>query len=241
MLKILGAQYHVPQHLGQVLIGLPPVHLLLQEINIKFILKSLMQEDDMGARILQIEETPDHVYYKHTHIAKQFLQWKIHGNEAPTSSMRALSLMNMPYRNFIYTKVEIKEYTCLQWDSILKYDMKGLTNEDPYNIEPTHGIEELSIMVDTMQLLSCPIISRECTRMQSSSIMDFLHGRCVRFQNFAYSVLKYDRCKMTPICLECCTLPDSVYHKLYECEAYKGDSQTILDLRKQLYRGSTKI
>ena len=193
MLKILGAQYHVPQHLGQVLIGLPPVHLLLQEINIKFILKSLMQEDNMGARIMQIEETPGHIYYKHTILAKQFLMWKKHGGAATGSSMRAESLINMPYSTFIYTKLEIKEYTCQQWDSRLKYDMKGLTNDDPYNIEPVHGLEELSGMVDTMLLLSCPIIGRDCTRLMSSNIMDFLHGRCVRFQNFAYSVLKYDK------------------------------------------------
>ena len=233
MLKILGSQYYVPKQLGEVLIGLPPTDLLVKEITIKFILKSLMQEDNMGATILQIEETPGHIYYKHTILAKQFLLWKRRGDTTPGSTMRAESFMNMPYRNFVYTKVEIKEYTCQQWDSMLKYDMNGITNEDPFNIEPSHGKEELSSMVDTMQLLSCPIIGRECTRLKSSNIMDFLHGRCVRFQNFAYSVLKYNKSMLAPICLECCTLPDSVYHKLYECEAY-SDCETVKDLRKQL-------
>ena len=88
-------------------------------------------------------------------------------------------------------------------------------------------------MINTVRLLAYPLIGTDMTRLMSSSVLDFIHARCVRFQNFAYSVLKYDRSIHVPLCLECCTTPDSVYHKLFECKSTELDT-TVVELRKQL-------
>ena len=44
---------------------------------VKFILKSLTQRDSSSARILQIEETPNHEFFPQVYDTKMFLLWKL--------------------------------------------------------------------------------------------------------------------------------------------------------------------
>ena len=52
-------------------------------------------------------------------------------------------------------------------------------------------------------------------------------------RTFFFSVLKYDKSKFVPLCLECSSSPDSVYHKILECQSYSCNEE-IVDLRSQL-------
>ena len=72
-LKILGSQFYPSKQLTNVLTGLPPLHLIVRTIIVKFILKSLTQRDSSSARILQIEETPNHEFFPQVYDTKMFL------------------------------------------------------------------------------------------------------------------------------------------------------------------------
>ena len=77
-LKILGSQFYPPKQLTNVLTGLPPLHLIVRTMIVKFFLKSLTQRDSSSARILQIERTrPNHELFPQVYDTKMFLLWKL--------------------------------------------------------------------------------------------------------------------------------------------------------------------
>ena len=82
-LKILGSQFYPPKQLTNVLTGLPPLHLIVRTMIVKFIHnnnnnnKSLTQQDSSSARILKIEETPNHEFFPQVYDTKMFLLWKL--------------------------------------------------------------------------------------------------------------------------------------------------------------------
>ena len=75
--------------------------------------------------------------------------------------------------------------------------MNGLINSDPFCIEPLHSTEELSTFVNTKNVVENPLITRYNSRYQGTHLLYFLHGRCLRFQNFVFSVLKYDKSSLS--------------------------------------------
>ena len=56
-LRITGAQFHHSKQLAEIMLGIPRLELLNQRVTVKFLLKSLFHNDDISARILQIEHT----------------------------------------------------------------------------------------------------------------------------------------------------------------------------------------
>ena len=81
-----------------------------------------------------------------------------------------MSIADIPHTDVVYHKLEIKAYTCHQWDNMLKLDMKGIINTDPYNIEPLHEVEELSGMINTVRLLAYPLIGSSMAQRWSSRL-----------------------------------------------------------------------
>ena len=197
-LKILGSQFYPPKQLTNVLNGLPPLHLIFRTMIVKFILKSLTQRYSSSAKILQIEETPNHEFFPQVYDTKMFLLWKLKYLNEKTGKPFA----EIDKSDLIYIDKLIKLYQCGMWDNILKNDMNGLINSDPFCIEPLHSTEELSTIVHTKNLVENPLIARHNSRYQGTNLLDFLHGRCLRFQNFVFSVLKFDKSKFVPLCLE---------------------------------------
>ena len=169
------------------------------------------------------------LHYATAHISKNFRHFLL-GTNLP-ASVREICFAEIEHANYIYDEQLIKLHQCKQWDDMLKFDMKGLTNTDPFCIESLHTKEELSSLVKTQNVLTNPLVVRYNSRYQSTNLLDFLHGRCLRFQNFVFSVLKYDKSAIVPLCLECSTFPDSVYHKIFECAYYSNE---VIALRNQL-------
>ena len=90
--------------------------LLLQEVIIKFVLKSLSLEDGMASRILQIEATPAHTFYNHIYMVKQFLLWKREREDGPidprgSSSLRSLSLFEVTSFSIVKRKSSLISVT----------------------------------------------------------------------------------------------------------------------------------
>ena len=112
---------------------------VLSRLLVKFILKSLTQRDSSSARILQIEETTNHEFFPQVYDTKMFLLWKLKylnektGKPFPTS-VRELNFAEIDKSDLIYNDKLIKLYQCGMWDNILKNDMNGLINSDPFCI-----------------------------------------------------------------------------------------------------------
>ena len=72
--------------------------------------------------------------------------------------------------------------------------------------------------IDTEALAVCPLLNRAMDREQSSTLMDFIHGPNLRFQDFVFRI-QGSRVVVAeePYCLECGEELDSVYHKLFAC------------------------
>ena len=94
------SQFYPPKQLTNVLTGLPSFHLIVRTMIVKFILNSLTQQDSSSARILQIEETPNHEFFPQVYDTKMFLLWKLKylnektGKPFPTS-VRKLNLLKL--------------------------------------------------------------------------------------------------------------------------------------------------
>ena len=82
-------------------------------------------------------------------------------------------------------------------------------------------------LVDTIITYKMPLLSRFDTREDNTNLLDFLHGRSLRFQNFKSSV---GADVISNICLDCEREPDSPEHKLFFCPTFEGqDRATFLD------------
>ena len=224
-LRITGAQFHPSKALSEVILGIPPLDLINEQIIIKFVLKCLYQGDDVAGKILQVEATPSHRYHAHTRLTKEFLS-----SSCNTSERLSQTNFGMFEREqLLYTKEEVLKYICTKWDTNLISDIGSILKEDPYNIEQLYSDEHLSSYVDTYQALKNPLFKRNESRIDNSNLADFLHGHCLRFQDFAYSVLKANKDIHTPLCLDCSMKPDSVHHKLFDCSNFQSDSRINLE------------
>ena len=123
----------------------------------------------------------------------------------------------MDLDRFRYKKNEVLHYVCKLWDSQIKENIQDILIDDPFNVEPLHEEEELQKYVRTVNVVKAPLFHRDDRRIDNTNLADFLHRRCLRFQDFAFSVLKADKTKEVPLCLDCLTLPDSPCHKIFEC------------------------
>ena len=225
LLRICGAQFHPTKDLKEILLGIPPLKLLHEQTVIKFLLKCLYQGDDVAGRIIQIEATPDHPYNPHTRLSKEFL---LYSNDTDVRLSRC-TYQTFNKEQLLYSKDKVLEFTCSKWDAEIKDNFKKIKKEDPYNIiEPLHTNELLQSYVNSLNSLKDPLFERHEKRLDNVNLADFLHGHCLRFQDFTYSVQKADKTVHAPICLECCTTPDSPHHQVFECPNFQTEFRSSL-------------
>ena len=242
-LKILGSQFFVPKVLADLLSTIPPLEVVLETLTIKFVLKGLSAMDGMSAKLYQIDAEPLHKFAHHLSMTKRFLDWaenkenseatgltSIQTSTRRRNSVGRISLLTIDPEKFIYTKGEIDDYLFKLWDIEVINSMGTLMKVDQFTIEPLHTKEELACIVNTKTISLAPLLNRSLTREESTSYLDFIHGHNLRFQNFAYSYLQYDTSVTVPTCLECGLLPDSPYHKVFECISVGGVSRLRQDL-----------
>ena len=243
-LKILGSQFFVPKVLADLLTTIPPLEVVLETLTIKFVLKGLSAMDGMSAKLYQIDVEPLHKFSHHLSMTKRFLDWAENKEtDTATAGLRSIqistrrrnsigrsSLLAKDPDKFIYTKGEIDDYLFKLWDVVVINSMDSLMKVDQFTIEPLHTNEELRAIVNTKAISLAPLLNRSLSREESTSYLDFVHGHNLRFQNFAYSYLQYDSSVAVPTCLECGLLPDSPYHKIFECISVGGASRLRQDL-----------
>ena len=214
LLRITGAQFHPTKYLKEILVGIPPLKLLHEQIVIKFILKCLFQGDNVAGRIFQVECTPQHPFNSHIRLTKEFIYFT---NNELNSRFSRTSLIEFDRELFVYHKDKILEYTCKKWDDLLKENISSVCKDDPYNLNQLHSDEHLQGYINTWNSLKNPLFKRHESRIDNTNLADFLHGHSLRFQDFTYSFLKVNKNRHAPLCLECTANPDSPHHQLFEC------------------------
>ena len=244
-LKILGSQFYIPNVLSDLLTTIPPLEVALETLTIKFVLKGLSAMDGMSAKLYQIDAEPLHKFSHHLAMTKRYLDWTeneehvdatstgIRSTQTITSRRNTIgrsSLLAEGLDRFFYTKSDTDDYMFKLWDDVVKNSMESLMKVDQFTIEPLHTKEELRSIVNTKEVSLAPLLNRSLSREESTSYLDFIHGHNLRFQNFAFSYLQYDSSVAVPTCLECGLLPDSPYHKVFECTSVGGVSRLRQDL-----------
>ncbi|KAL5262235.1 hypothetical protein ACHWQZ_G007826 [Mnemiopsis leidyi] len=214
LLRITGAQFHPTKYLKEILVGIPPLKLVHEQIVIKFILKCLFQGDNVAGRIFQVECTPQHPFNSHIRLTKEFIYFT---NNELNSRFSRTSLIEFDRELFVYHKDKILEYTCKKWDDLLKENISSVCKDDPYNLNQLHSDEHLQGYINTWNSLKNPLFKRHESRIDNTNLADFLHGHSLRFQDFTYSFLKVNKNRHAPLCLECTANPDSPHHQLFEC------------------------
>ena len=220
MLKITGSQFYAPNAISQVLLNLPPLALLFEMIVVKFYLKSLSQDDDVKSLIMQLEETPGHPFYQHVMWMKNYILWR----RDDCKLTRSVALTDLLPRDLQYTKSLVVSYQSKKWDTmILNNYMKFFIEDDENGI-----IEDAHMkMIKTESLSLVPIFLREDSRVDNTNMLDFFHGRCLRFKDFKSSVMK-DKSINNMLCLDCGKETDSPKHKLFFCDAFEGEHRNNL-------------
>ena len=226
-LRITGAQFHHSKQLAEIMLGIPRLELLNQRVTVKFLLKSLFHNDDISARILQIEHTPGHRYYEHTILLKEFLREK--HNRFNDARISRISLADIPQKDLRYSKHEVLAHVCRKWDREIINDMKAICREDNYRMDNEQRIEELVSFIKSFDAIQNTVFSRSSKRIDDTQLADFIHGHCLRFQDFTFSVQKADKTLHIPICIECGRLPDSPFHQLMECEKFDSSYRAQLE------------
>ena len=223
LLKITGAQFYPPKALSEILTFLPSLELSLEVNIVKFLLKCLRDDGNMKGMILQLEETPAHPYYNHVTLVKKYLQCKwSHTESNPTvTNIRDISLIDVPDSSLTYSKEDILAYQFHQWDQSIKTDyMSAFLSECEQDVATNYGSDEIA--VDTSMAYKMPLLSRSDSRVNNTDLLDFIHGRSKRFQNFRKTV---SNSITSAICLDCKSEEDSPQHKLFYCPIFNGSQR----------------
>ena len=158
----------------------------------------------------------------HLTMTKRYLKWTEEEDNSHSGGRRRSFLRNCDLADYqpdklMYTKEIMEDYTFTLWDRVVKSAIPTLYKEDEYTLEPRYSVEDLQDLVNTKEVALTPVLHRGLSRKESTTITDFCHGHNLRFQNFAFRVLNRNSTVEVPTCLECGLLPDSPYHKLFEC------------------------
>ena len=106
--------------------------------------------------------------------------------------------------------------------------METICKADPFVLENDTVFDMLKSYVSSYKALQSTMFTRNNLRIFDTSLADFIHGHCLRFQDFAFSVLKADKTVHIPFCVECGLMPDSPYHQIFECVSFQSYHRDIL-------------
>lgn len=214
LLKITGAQVHIPKAMAEIVHNIPPLWLSLEIMVVKFCLKSLTQEDEMKAVMLQLEELPNHPYYIHTVWTMKYL-----ADKTEAQSQRFINLLDVSDNDLNYSKLGMKLYQCNKWDkSVINSEIQFFLHKD--SIACARNNKTIS----TFASGNVPLLSKCDKRMNSSDLLDFWHGRSLRFNSFGKTMKRTE----VATCEDCLNAEDTSTHKLFECEAMAGSTRDAL-------------
>ena len=226
LLKISGAQFYSSNAVLEVALLIPPLQQNLDFMTMKFVMKGLTLDDELKAVILQIEETPNHPYYRHTILIKEFLAWKRTGK---FSICRSLQLLDITDEELQYGKGEMHQYMCAKWDqNIICNDLEHFIGSWNFTDleENNSSSNDSNKLISTHQASQKSLFIRVEKRTDNSNTLEFIHGHCLRFRNFRQRVERDH--VVTDACLDCNSGSDSIVHKLFHCPTFCGSERDAL-------------
>ena len=213
--KISGSQFYPAKPVLEVLFSILPLELSLEIMTIKFILKSLSEDDELKAVLLQIEETHDHMFFKHVVWAKNYLSWK----QEEQCTARSISLLDANHDDLIYSKQSMDQFTCSKWNRLL------CTNDGKYFLSNSDRATIDSDLVNTYQVMQAPpMFFRSDRRTDNTDLVDFMHGHSLRFLSFRFTTGHSNN----RLCLDCQRDEDTPEHKLFYCSFFAGRERDAL-------------
>ena len=222
LFKISGSQFYPPLELLQVIFGIAPLFMTLEIMTTKFILKSLTQDDEFKAMLLQLEETPQHPFYSHLTAVKRFLVFQnLVAEKKSKRRVYRTSFLDYEIKSFIYTQDQMITFMCDQWDEQL------VCNIDKFcklNMDCLHNLKEY---IKTFNVMKKPIFLRNSNRTEDTNLIDFIHGQSMRFTTFRS---KFDG-EFSPnisSCIDCGSEVDIPTHKLFTCIKFEGQQRNEL-------------
>ena len=218
LLKINGGQVHTPKVIAETVANIPPLSLTLEMVTIKFYLKALTADNEMKAFIMQLEEIPTHPFYNHSIWTRRYIAVK--NNQ---QSYRSIALHELSTGDLYYTKETMNLYQCHKWDEYIRgSEVVHFMGKEAYK-----SAEDLG-KVKTQNITKFPLLHRWDKRRFTSDILDFLHGRCLRFNRFKMTLGQ----STSDHCEDCGMAEDTSTHKLFECQTFHGTTRD--NLLKQL-------
>ena len=233
LFRISGSQFNPPAQLLHVIFGIPPLEITLEVMTTKFLLKGLIQDDEVRALVLQLEERPHHHFYPQITALKRFLIFQ-DSAMAQTGRLRVhqISLLDREVKSLVYSQDCVANYLCHQWDT------KLFNNTDSLGKIPDHICAQNVIdLVKTNLVMKNSLFPRSSHRSEDTDMIDFLHGQGLRFSDFRS---KFDK-SCSSSCIDCSSHSDNPYHKLFRCEKFEGPERVELlsslkDYNKELFK-----
>ena len=214
LLKITGSQFHIPKVVAEVSTNIPPLALNLEILTVKFCLKALTADNNMRPLMMQIEEIPNHPFYLHTIWTRRYLAYKKN-----QQSYRSITIGEIPDNDLHYSKDDMFSYQCYKWDHEIKNtELVHFIGKDNFS---HNSIQD---HVKTLYSVKIPLLNRWDKRSETSDILDFLHGRCLRFKDFKKTLGRSEEGN----CEDCNMHGDTSIHKLFDCPVFAGKTRNEL-------------
>ena len=218
LFKISGSQFYPPLQLLHVLFGIPTLCISLDVMTTKFLLKGLLQDNEMRALILQLEETPQHPYYAHINSVRRFLAFQDSAQYSKCKNMvYRTQLFDRSEKLLVYSKEQMLAFTCYQWDKMLaaNIDELGRIVSDQGN--------NASDCIKSCNVIKHNLFVRNSNRTDDTNLIDFIHGQGMRFHSFRSKFVELD----STLCIDCSLDNDTAVHKLFVCKKFEHSPQRM--------------
>ena len=224
MMKITGSMLYPNRDIIELALHLPPLHIQLEILNVKFFCKILSGKDFATATLAQAEGSLYALYHNQLTAVRKYLVWRngVNGQSTETGrSQRHIDIMQMATtQNVIYTKEDIIQHQQNIWiDHIRNKLMQKTTTRT--NLKVTQIIDKLS-RTSIILHNNNSLFNHGTSKKEDSIIMDYLHGNSLLFGRNRYTITGDESEKH---CVFCDCPIDTPKHQLLECNKLADSTQ----------------
>ena len=116
ILKCSGATLNPHRDLTEITLQLPPLEVQLEKITLKFLCKSMTQQDFMSSIIVQVDNTRSHMLKAPVKTLKDFIATKL-----GKRTSRSIDLLDESVQElYQYNKQEIEQFMFKRWLNMIK-------------------------------------------------------------------------------------------------------------------------
>ena len=223
ILKCSGATLNPHRDLTEMILQLPPLEVQLEKLTLKFLCKSMTQQDFMSSIIVQVDNTKSHMLKAPVKTLKDFIATKL-----GTRTSRNIDLLDENVHElYHYNKHEIEQFMFKRWLNMIKNRCllgRKSSDKDRVLLELVNEFQLSDTELTRKYQKNIFIFNNGTTKRSDSYICDFIHGNSVIFGNIRKSVYKGE----SDMCQFCLEHQDSPVHQLFYCEQLKDNTVDAL-------------